>query len=483
MSIGHPCHLLSKLYGSKIEGLVRLDVLRATRSGLFNVTPHHPLLPSINGGRIDEREFNSAISRFTQGLTEYGILMARSSGLTERPGANPTLRSIWDPNQVDRSTRNYLDITHRLFESAPDMGVALTKMVGKASAVDGGRILFGRTNVSFVADTHHPSDASKMHIALVHGLGTSVVESGSGFISVVVDRESGRIEHVVNKNREEAMLPARSVRTVQDPRQYAQHYMDQIDLRDGADIREAIAEEFLHSFPLATLKNGRIQGWYGERPANGALGRFPLINYEGLNNLIGSMQYIAQEEGPTQIEGAFQTPSDDIPWIYQLLRVALPPLSNVQISDSELANAIVTVDLKNPSSLVGCCDWSGPLLITDLYGEDLSDKLIELERKYGESGYALLVTEQDRDTVNLTPNCRIRLSSTKMNPSCHAMTEMRIKMSERPNDGYVFADNVIIRRELLPRLPLWRRIFSGFSPYILLPTIHIKSNGKVIVAI
>lgn len=319
------------MYGQKSAGYARLHLAQPTAPAPFGI-PDAIAIPPTSQGSYTDGEFTDVFAALTTGRTEPGVAMARSSKIGELPGQNPTLLSTYDPHDVAGSCARFLANVHAVADVSPDMGVLATMMVGGLTSLPRRRRAFGYSNVSFVADTHHPMRHDEMYIALVSGLGTRVVAAGSDAITITALRKNGLITHVGNRTTASAIGNSQSAVGASA---YRQRKIDYVDLGKGAVVTRPfdyvrysghvpdaggaeLAGRWL-AWADGKLQPGVESLWGGvtlrnERPEGMLLlGAMPIALPEMIHNLIAILQYLALHVGPVQIEGAFPTPWDPTP--------------------------------------------------------------------------------------------------------------------------------------------------------------------------
>ncbi len=443
-------------YGLKTAGYVRLQALQSACPIRYEVPPAWAI-PPRSQGRATEWDLRQAFDDLTQGLSEEAVFMARGSSLAERPGESPTLFFRFDPHGRRQSFRTFVSKIGEVRATHDDMGVLATIMVGGLHLFRDGTRAIGWDNVSFVADTHHPMAPQDIHIAAVSGLGTQAVLPGGEAVFITADRHLGLINSFVNKTEEAFLLPNFGSRPCLDRKAYRQKRADYFDPDRETIASRELESDFIHWFrfnpetgihredyprvyyghlvrrmrevsPAAEQKLRAIPG-YGDQEIE--VGINPFLEGTPLMNVIGILQFLAENVGPVQVEGGFLTGASPMPFLYQLQDTPESLVSRLPLS-------AMRRDLHS-QEIIGVADFTGPLLWTR---SATADVLSEMDRCFADTGYMLLTSGHEGRLIEATPHCRIRLATGRINVGSHAVMLARLKMRESPDAGYLLAQNV-----------------------------------------
>lgn len=414
-------------YGRKTAGVVELLRLRDGAPVRYDV-PDGWAIPPRSQGACTHQELQCAFDALVAARPR-GALMARSSGLGELPGQNPTLVSGYDHADRAGSFRRFADNVEAVLDAGPDVGVLAMAMVGKLSRLKDGTRVLGFRSTSFVADTHSAFRSADMYIAAVHGLGTRAVEVDGGVIGLTVDRASGNVLSI--NNTSEAQLHKRCGSLGGwNLDQYAQCDMDFFDWGRGQIVSaslQALADS--HDFSWSIIDQvdwcaERTMGHLAERGLN------PFGNLSALCHLVSLLQYFSGD-GSRQIEGAFPNRDRTAPVLYQLIDL---PAERAETAPLRLAARHITA-----SNVVGKGRFTGPLI----YLPECSYAALEaIDKQYGAGGYILVLPSHTQEAVNATPHCRCRISKSALNPTAHAVALTRIRNAAHPDDQDLLAMRV-----------------------------------------
>lgn len=442
-------HSTAPLYGRKCHGDARLRAVQPGSPVPFLVPSAYAIPPTTHGGY--DNYFDDKLAAVHSALTAKTetpqVLMARSSALNEKPGLNPTLMVTHDPADRVGSVVRFVNAVRTVAGSSPDMGVLATAMVGGITVLPRNQVVFGYTNVSFVADTHNPTNPDEVYIALVNGLGTRVVEAGRDAIIITARRDNGLITHVGNRTTQSAIEASQAG---VHPTHYRQRRIDSFDLLRGSirtgrfgytRYRDRLTQQGCGPSRQLGWKDGLLQeGAYSawgdvtlrnNRPSGTMLlGAMPIADPALIHNLTTLLRYLARTVGPVQIEGAFPTPADPIPLVYQLIDVPLSPLIDAPFT-------IAAPDFSS-TDVIGVGAFSGPLIV---YKGDVqhTEKLKQCDRRFAKTGYILHAKSHNDSEIDASPHCRWRLSGMMENLSSHPVTYMRLQIAEAPAKGYGLA--------------------------------------------
>lgn len=454
------------IYGVKNAGHAKLIELQP-QSPVPYLVPEAWAVPPLAHGGFSDADIRTAFNDLSNGLTQAVVLMARSSATDEMPGKNPTLFTYYDPQDVEGSFTRYLKSVKEVLGASRTMGVQLTKMVGEASTLPDGRVVIGRRNVSFVADSHNPVAPEEMSLSLVHGLGTKVVEAGNEVIIFIVGKD-GDITYVGEQN-ERAVLTRLNSTGITELSDYKQRTCDAFDVRTGKIKSAPIGLDVFGGAgtgaEVPNVVHGVLmEGAYPPPKPQWIEGLFyrsfvysPFGNVEMYHQLTGAMEYLAERIGPSQAEGAFTSSDASVMYLYQCLSVPLPTISNVPLT-------IQQPDLIS-TSVLGAGRVQMPLFHKSGYTSD--NDLRAFDAKHAATGYAVFAWEHDLDLTTMTPGCRVRLSESFENMSSHPVTWTRFKMHEDPSAGYMMAMRV--------KRPEKGAQTVKYGPH---DTVLIESNGK-----
>lgn len=430
------------MYGLKAAGYADLLAAQAESPAAYSV-PEAWAVPAPVAGILDGQDLRTAFEILTQGRRTKGVMMARSSSMEERPGANPTLMKKYDPKDLRGSFQQFLSAIFKVRNTAPHMGVLATMAVGGIRTFGPSDERFGWENVSFIADSHHPLNPDEMFFAFVHGLGTRAVAGGGEVIQVIVDRNTRKITGFINKNRQKITQFGGGVGKVMYTDEYAQRREDYFDFVAGT-VQEANLDGSLLNEPhILVWADGKLFGRRDRLPWDSQktiLGMTPFDDSQMVYNLIDILIYLSDIFGPVQIEGAFENCREEKPYLYQLIKV---PADEVTAAPLVVENPFLT-----SSHVIGRGIFEGPLLVYDNEGDYTRDRMFpnetlrKMDARFAGAGYAILAGQQLLGICNATPNARVRLSQSFENPSGHAPTLMRILTRESPEKGYMFAMDV-----------------------------------------
>ncbi|OVE81991.1 hypothetical protein BVY03_01705 [bacterium K02(2017)] len=444
-------------YGGKTAGNIRLLNWAGESPVPYNV-PNGFAIPPSRLGNYSPQNILTHLEHLTKGLRRPKVIMARSSALNEDtlPGANDTFQSLFDPADTKNSNKRFLTFVDRLLQSSPDMGVTVMPMVGHTTRIGKGRnAVIGHTNLSFYATTHSPFNPEQALLSFCHGLGHTAAFHSDQTIPIIALRELGPLAFVGNMTEEYGdgciWLPR-----VQEHAQYRQQVMRVFDVakqkivemdtsrvfkrlaeyhaiigRDG-DLDGLVFPFFLNKelidqedervkAEIKKLQDGGMTGSYQYGP----IGYAPFKSPSQIANAVSLVRFIGKH-GPAQIEGAYIGPKGQL-FLYQHL-----PLPN---QETEVA----PLKLENPDIVkehaFGRINYKGPLVFAVVVGGKRTELVKELEKKYADTGYALLSPIHDEDIVAMTPNCKVRLSLWSQRMNNHVLTSLWLYHSRPENAG------------------------------------------------
>lgn len=458
-------------YGGKAQGLVKL--LEAQGQA-----PHPFAIPDTFGipahvKDVDDRELRRVYDALTAGAGSRGVLMARSSSLAEMPGRFESLSAAYDLRNPDQGFLRFLNAVQKVRAQSPeDMGVVLMPMVGNVRVTRHGKHSFGETNTSFVADSHSPIHPDEMHIAAVHGLGTRVVAANSDFIPVFVDRATGHILNIGNKDDEQILAYGEEEVIAGRLRNYRQKRLDYFDLKSGSLRSRLIFKDVVDTNHFMLLSGGMLVRDVERTYLWPGIGISPFTNGVSLYQLSRLLGFLSDQYGPVQIEGALTESDSDRIHLYQLL----------EMPDAKGSDKTITIQKPHmvASEVIGTCDFKGPLLVWHFKGRHEVGGLYRFDKEMSEKypgGYALITECHHSDIVEATPHCRVRISFGSENISSHAVTMMRTLISQNPDSGYVMAMNPVAQAGIGDRL---NQVFKRTGHYLFdfETWVHIQSNGR-----
>lgn len=491
---------VASLYGLKTAGVVHLMNVRAD-------SPHPYLVPpafAVAAGRhreISPPALREAFDALSSGMRNGGALLVRSSDVEEKPGRNKTLFVRVDSRNRDASFAKLQKALRRVCGSSKGMGALLMPLVSGPARSFSGDLVLGVENVSFIANSHAAADDHEMYVAFVNGLGTRVVNEGTDFIPMTVDRKSGRVTSFVNKTERAALHFTKSMAPVADSLDYRQAWIDFFSLRNGKIVAGILSNDALVDAqgqrlrPYLMVEDGalRLFDWRNEEKMGydefvvtkgiQYLGWTPFTSPEPPTRLIAILRYLAsRSEVPIQIEGAFAGLAETAPHLYQ--HIDLPPITKTPVQ----------VDLEgvdcSSKNVIGSCDVQVPLVALEntaafIMGmQSLCAELKRMDEQFSKTGYALLADRHPSQVIALTPHCRVRLSLGNENMASHAATYARILQAQNPGSVAVLASQVQMSEPMqLLFTTLRTREPSSTSwgvAHLLSPRAHIRSNGRAL---
>lgn len=485
-------------FGIKTAGVVNLMNLAPASPVPFTVQDGLAIPADASRG-LAAADVRGAFDDLTSDMGSKGALLVRSSAIDEEPGQNITRFVAYERERADESFARFCGAIHEVGESKASMGVLLMPLVGGLKMLTDGSEALGWDNVSFVADSHSPFSPDEVFVAMVHGLGTRVVEAGDEFISMTAERSSGWISSI--GNREEHFILQRGCGNagVKLPEHYRQRSADFFSVADGV-IKSALLSlgdaEYERKFKASSdwhFTDGKLMRIGGENaklPPNlkenrdprrhnmQAVGFIPLQRAEASLNLIGILQYLSEQTGlPVQIEGAYPDPESEIPVLYQMIDMPLQQMTKGKVPT--FGADIVS------RSVIGSCDFKGPLLFLNCqkrdfeYFEDVSAVIAELERR-GEP-YMLFAPDQNEYLIERTPNCRVRISgNTLENASSHPVSYTRLRQSREPSAGFTLAmgANILLRSLKKAHADYYDPKKKKKVNFVLYENAHARADGR-----
>lgn len=398
------------MYGGKIAGDVSLRQALPESPVAYRVPQGFGVKPRCHGGDLSRVALRASFDALISGAARRGVLMARSSSLTERPGHNPTIEAVFDQTDPETSFRRFQSASEQVFETRKDMGVLLTRMVGEETRFDDGTPAFGWTNRSFVTDSHSPFNHKEMLMSAVHGTGHQVVDTNSEYVAIIALRESGMVLTVINRTREASMAHGGSVTFCKDIEEYAQKQGTFVDLRTGK----------VHKRDLSQADVDRSHPFCLTSPT----GPTPLKDIEHIQSVFSTLRYLSARYGSIQIEGTMLDSEGDAPFIYQLLKYPAEQHSTqpVSITDPHLTSETV----------IGKGKFSGPLIFFNIKEKtrgvptfEERTLLWDIDSQHSTRGYVLVTDLHSKDIMSATPNARVRISLGNENPLSHVATDTR----------------------------------------------------------
>lgn len=474
-------------YGSKAEGLRQLVSLQSEGPVPYLVPPSIAV-PARSVGGYTPAEIADAFQMLTQGLTDDAVLMARSSGINERPGANPTLFVHYDPKDPSGSYGRFERAVAAVSGVSPDMGVVLTRLVGRPTSSLSLPHAIGRENVSFVADSHSALNPGEIYIAMVHGLGMRAVEGKGDFIAVTIDRERGLITGFLNQDPAFTMSDSASTLGVQKAGHYRQKRTDVYSFEERRIMEEPLrfTRDFLEH--LAVLNGELTEQWVYNQPSydkrktpflTACLGMTPFSSVNQAQLLIGALQFLSSQLGPIQVEGAFAPDEEGqiALYLYQLLHLPseIGDVKPLEIQSSALAS----------SRVIGRGEWVLPLVEIDSRSYFRSEDIERIDWIFASNGYALLADNHDDGLINdpsfrslrqITPHARIRLFRGMANLASHSATDIRTRLLGDSTYGMMAMNVQPVPGRLVPAP------YSIYYDILLWKDVHFESNGREMAA-
>lgn len=424
-----------RIYGTKAYGLGVLSELQGASPVPYLVPLSFALRMMREGGFV-AGALAYAFDALTHGLAHDAVLMARSSGYQERPGANSTLFSRFDPQNIDESRRRFESATHTVASASEDMGVVLTRLVGRKTATHGLKPAIGRENASFVANSHSLISPDELFIAIAHGLGTRVVEGAKGSIIVTANREGGLVTGFVNHPDGVVRTTGFSGIAVSASDNYRQTMRDIYLLEAGMLSEERFDEQSSAPMEYLSIVDGKVGDLtiaYDDKSSDPffskVIGWSPFPTSEAVQGLFGVIKFLSDRLGPIQIEGAFAPDESGTVslYLYQLLGL---PRVNAEVWPLTITDPVLT-----SNRVMGRGKWTMPLVGIDSWVLVDCNEIKEIEARFADSGYALLADEHSGQLLDDTPHAKIRLSVETDNFASHIATDMLIQLSRDPTRG------------------------------------------------
>lgn len=483
-------------FGLKTAGVVRL---LKEQPGVKS--PYRYEVPCGSAIKVDrfqdisDAELKGALDALSAGIKHDGAVLVRSSSVEEKPGQKKTDFVHVDAHDPLATFRRFREAVSRVCESSNGMGALVMPLVSGPIHHFQGDGMLGLHNVSFVADTHAASNDHEMYISLVSGLGTRAVNADTNSILVTVERESGRITSFVNRSERAALMHDGGRWPVTKPVDYRQDFIDFFSLRTGrvavmsfTDAAFDLTDEYgsfqrpelmIDRGALCFFNRGKSSYHEGMAVPEGVqfLGFTPFTTPAPLMHLIGVLRFLASKsDGPIQVEGAFLSPSENVPYLYQCIDVPPSPFSDIEVS-REGADGY-------SQHVIGTCDVRAPLIALEkdaVLGQrdpHILSKLRRMDERFRKTGYALLALKHTSQIIELTPHCRVRLSLWPENMASHAATYARILQVSNPGGGAVLASQVKLSDALEA---LFRERTSEAmvgNAQLLVSRTYIRSNGR-----
>lgn len=427
------------MFGSKATGIEHLFRSQGN-SPLPYFVPYGLGIPPISIKITDDSRLKEIFERILSLTPEPRPWLARSIALNERPGKYESPAFLVDPRDPEGSYQRFSGTVRRMQEIDDRLGTMPMPMIGSWYEFDDGKWGFAYDIVSFVADSVNPTDPDEMHLAIVHGLGKGAVELGREAILTTVNRKSGNITFLGNKDQEMIKKSGRSCEPVYDPREYRQksvHYFDP----DAGDIAmRALAPQLLKNNAGYDCHRTYVQPI--SKGKGGSFGCGPFSNHASLANLVSILTYLHDVFGPIQIEGAFLNKNTPFPYLHQLITVP----------KTVLEERPLTIEKRHISSdkVIGAGKFEGPIIFhkedrTLPYGYKSNLSIIDkLDEEFADTGYILVTDENTWVMFQATPHCRCRITESSMNVSSHAVTETRYRIAEDPGVAHILAMNAKI---------------------------------------
>lgn len=446
---------LAEIYGRKVAGYAQLWMLRNAGPYRFNVPPAWAV-PLRSASHFRRKELETAYQSLVHGLTEPIPLMIRGSALEEEPGKSPTVVIPSNPSDPRKGFKAFEGQLHDLLNGDSQMGALLSPMVGSLRTLSDGTPAFGWDNTSFAADTYHPMTPKDLHISVVQGWGTRAVREGSDAILVTADRRYGWITSFIHNTEEAFLRPFHGSRACLTRREYRQKEADFFHMGEAQLSSRPLESGFFNFFRQDPFSEQRAQiprifcgrlvrgddeidaatqeaflATPGFRLEEIEIGANPFRDGQMLTSLIGILQFLDEEAGTIQIEGAFPDGKGTVPMLYQLTQLPDPPGSPevLKVNHRHLSSNMV----------LGITEFVGPLLVAR---DEALKKLGELDERFAEGGYILLTPSHTGNVIEVTPHCRLRLSTARENLGSHVVALTRLRIHEDPEAGYLLSTQV-----------------------------------------
>jgi len=309
------------------------------------------------------------------------------------------------------------------------------------------KTVVGPASVSFVASTEEAFHPDEMHLAVVHGLGTTAVDDDN-VVEIIVDRKTGRVLSFGNRSISLAMAKAGTVMAVLGFGGYAQKRFAFFD-PDFGSVRDAFlrlrefggppvesAQRYMrdwsHRYNL--FDDGTVKVYNGyEKGVERVLGMIPFGDIAMFSRLVSLLQFFHTELGRAQIEGTFLGMDRLVPILYQATGLS------ERVFDDSAIN--IASPFMRSEKVLGVFEGTIPLVLYSpgmVYFGDVSRELVKLDKRFRETGYILIAFKHTRELIKATPHCKVRVSMAVQNSSSHVATFMRDRV-KRERGKYLFA--------------------------------------------
>lgn len=462
-------------------------------------------MPPSGVAPSSECDVAEAFAKYVAGpeaLAGSGVLArhpwrSRSSAVGEqkRSGRFESPIFINDAADPAASFAAFAGSVHSLQATNAQMGVLTMPMFGSAETVTKKRrgtdevverMFFGGRLVSFVADTVYKFAPSNMVINMVTGLGDMAVGDMAQSIIIGVDRNSGKLTFVYNKNLGAISTYGGSQR-MDSASEYRQQRKRMVDLQTGEILerelvvntngKEGVKKDIYRAvFPRDMIHDRRAFGHYKEVDGD-EVGYFPLADETALLPIIGAMQLIHGEYGPSQIEGALFDSAGNGMRLFQHL--FLPP--------SAVADRPLDVSIPRhifSEMVIGRGRMSLPLfrIHPRTFNMDLPQNVEQfraIDSALADTGYILVAQTMTGALVDVTPHARARITPNLLGSSSHAPTDAHLRMAE----GDVNAPIIAMKADItgLDELISARNVSMQYLPGYVIKNAELDANGRALV--
>lgn len=442
------------LFGAKVANLYRIKGIQPFAPTPFRV-PTAICIAASSRMKSSDADIMEAHRRMLDVSKGRQPWLLRSSHITCESSGEWDSPPILLKYRRENTSARFLEQVRRMQEANPDLAIACMPMIGGWRMVEDwetereiiltseSRIpkipLYGGDCLSCVGDTVSDKKRSEMWVQMALGLGHTIVD-GRGSAVFFVDRESGGINSVVNSRDGYSSRYGHSNVPI-DEAAYRQKDVATFDPRTER-INFRSLSDFVFQYESFDIlrKHKRIVPFY-EKDLFGSdtLGILPFEDAEAFTNVVGTLQFIHAELGPSEVELVLESRGSKIPYVVQ----------HMETPEGER----VTRDLSIPKdrrdltseNVLGAGNLELPLVVIpwkDLYVfREAPEQLKSIDQLFGEESYILLVQEVSRPVVKASPHAKARLSLHHMNQSAHAYQLSREQMM-KGGVGVIFAHSM-----------------------------------------